>query len=57
MTATVTAVRAAIGFRACRAVYEVAKNVTTAMMETKKTILPMAKFLWLKFSILKRLYK
>jgi hypothetical protein len=44
--ATVKAVTAAKGLTVC-SIEVVAKNVTTVMLETKTTIVPIAKFLWL----------
>ncbi len=48
MTATATAVRAAMGFMACRAEEQIAKNTTTVKRDTETTMLLMASFLWLK---------
>jgi len=49
ITATVIAMRAAIGLMACSAVKEVAKNANKATSETKITVALIAKCLWLNF--------
>ena len=49
ITATVMAVRAAMGLMACIA-EEIVKNAIKAKIETKITAVPMAKFLWLIFT-------
>ena len=51
ITATVKAVRAATGLMACK-IEEVAKKVTTVKRETKTSKVPIAKLLWLIFSVL-----
>ena len=45
ITATVMAVRAAIGLMVCIAVNEVAKNIVKVTSETTITSVPMARFL------------
>jgi phosphate/sulfate permease len=49
ISATVMAVKAAIGLMACKATKEVAKNINKTIREDKMTIVPIAKLLWLNF--------
>ena len=50
ITATVMAVKAARGLMVCSA-EEVVRKAIKVMKETKITAVPMAKFLWLNFSL------
>jgi hypothetical protein len=49
ITATVMAVRAAMGLKAWSAEEELIKNAIKATSETKITAVPNAKFFWLNF--------